>query len=76
MLLKALAEASYTIRSFVDSAVALMTGLCGMYNSQASCLDLQVFVDFRPYCLVAQDDFLAKANQSCTSPPRVAQAAL
>ena len=28
--LKALAKASYTIRSFVDSAVALTTGLCGM----------------------------------------------
>lgn len=27
---KALVEASYTIRSFVDSAVARTTGLCGM----------------------------------------------
>ena len=40
---------------------------------QAFCQDMQVVKDFRPYCLVAQDDFLAKVNQSHPGPPCVAQ---
>ena len=43
---------------------------------QASCLNMQVVEDFSSYCLVAQDDFPAMANQFRTIPPRVAQVAL
>ena len=58
-----------------DLRLSLRIGL-SVPDAEVSCLDMQVVEDFRPYCLVVRGDFLAMANQSRTSPPRVAQVAL
>ena len=58
-----------------DHRLTLHTDLSGS-DVQASCVDMQVIEDFRPYYLVTKGDFLATVNQSRTSPLRVAQAVL